>query len=140
MPLFNHAQEALQNRRFKEAEALFRKILVNDSRNFDALHMLGIVCSENGKISEAEQFFLAALSIDSPFPPLFHNYGLFLLKRKRYQDSIDQFDKALTLVKTYGLVHCDRGISLMRSSANRVGKNGADSRKLSAILKGFSLT
>jgi Flp pilus assembly protein TadD len=74
MPLFNQAQEALQNRRFKEAEALFRKILVNDSRNFDALHMLGIVCSENGKISEAEQFFLAALSIDSRFPPLFHNY------------------------------------------------------------------
>jgi protein O-GlcNAc transferase len=113
MPLFNQAQEALQNGRFKEAEALFRKIILNDARNFDALHMLGIACSENGKISEAEQFFLAALSIDPHFPPLFHNYGLFLVKQKRYQESIDQFDKALTLFNNYGPVYCDRGISLM---------------------------
>src|SRR5580693_4158890 len=75
MPLFNQAQEALQNGRFKEAETLFRTIISNDARNFDALHMLGIACSENGRLSEAEQFFLAALSIDSHFPPLFHNYG-----------------------------------------------------------------
>jgi Flp pilus assembly protein TadD len=53
MPLSNQAQEALQNGRFKEAEALFRNIILNDARNFDAL-MLGIACSENGKISEAE--------------------------------------------------------------------------------------
>jgi predicted O-linked N-acetylglucosamine transferase (SPINDLY family) len=114
MPLFNQAQEALQNGRFKEAETLFRTIISNDARNFDALHMLGIACSENGRLSEAEQFFLAALSIDSHFPPLFHNYGLFLVKQKRYQESIDQFDKALTLFKNYGPVYCDRGISLMQ--------------------------
>ena len=69
MHLFNQAQEALQNGRFDEAEALFRNIILNDARNFDALHMLGIACSENGKLLDAEQFFLAALLIDSHFPP-----------------------------------------------------------------------
>jgi protein O-GlcNAc transferase len=113
MLLINQALGALNNRRFKEAEALFRNIISKDARNFDALHMLGIVCSENGKLSEAENFFLKALSIDSRYPPLFHNYGLFLAKQKRYQESVDQFNKALRLSNSYAPVHCDRGISLM---------------------------
>jgi len=113
MRLFDQALEALNNRRFKEAETLFRNIISNDARNFDALHMLGIVCTENGKPSEAEDFFLMALSIDPRFPPLFHNYGLFLAKLKRHQESIDQFNKALTLNDKYAPVYSDRGIGLM---------------------------
>ena len=57
MRLIDEALNALNNRRFKEAETLFRNIISNDARNFDALHMLGIVCTENGKPSEAEHFF-----------------------------------------------------------------------------------
>ena len=113
MRLFDQALEALNNRRFKEAETLFRNIISNDARNFDALHMLGIACTENGKPSEAEDFFLMALSIDPRFPPLFHNYGLFLAKLKRHQESIDQFNKALALNDKYAPVYSDRGISLM---------------------------
>jgi protein O-GlcNAc transferase len=113
MPLLDQALAALNNRRFKEAETLFRNIISNDARHFDALHMLGIVCAENGKPSEAEDFFLMALSIDPRFPPLFHNYGLFLAKLKRHQESIDQFNKALTLNNKYAPVYSDRGISLM---------------------------
>jgi protein O-GlcNAc transferase len=113
MALFDQALDALNNRRFEEAETLFRNIISNDARHFDALHMLGIVCTENGKPSEAEDFFLMALSIDSRFPPLFHNYGLFLAKLKRHQESIDQFNKALTLNDKYAPVYSDRGIGLM---------------------------
>ena len=113
MALFDQALEAHKNGRFKEAENLYRKIIANDSRNFDALHMLGIVCSENGKVPEAEQFFLAALAVDSKFPPCLHNYGLFLAKQQRYQDSIQQFDKALNIFSGFAPVYSDRGICLM---------------------------
>src|ERR1700733_977191 len=113
MQAFDLALDAQKNRRFKDAEDLYRKVISDDPSNFDALHMLGIVCYENGKISEAEQFFLAALSMDSKYPPLFHNYGLFLAKLKRYQESIVQFDKALKLFDKFAPVYCDRGISLM---------------------------
>ncbi len=39
-----------------EAEAIYRQIIATDARNFDALHMLGIVCTEQGKLDDAERF------------------------------------------------------------------------------------
>jgi predicted O-linked N-acetylglucosamine transferase (SPINDLY family) len=124
MLLFDQALAALNNRRFKEAETLFRNIISDDAHNFDALHMLGIVCAENGKPSEAEDFFLMALSIDSRFPPLFHNYGLFLAKLNRHRESIDQFNKALTFNNKYAPVYSDRGIGL-RFEESLAGHNMA---------------
>jgi protein O-GlcNAc transferase len=113
MLLLNQALDALNNRRFKEAETLFRNVLSTDSNNFDALHILGIVCSENGKVSEAESFFLTALSIDAGFPPLFYNYGLFLAKQKRYQESIEHYDKAIGLHPSYADAYSGRGNALL---------------------------
>jgi protein O-GlcNAc transferase len=113
MQAFEQALSAQRDGRFKEAEDLYRRILSKEPGNFDALHMLGIVCSENGNPSAAERFFMAALSIDSKYPPLLHNYGLFLGKQKRYQESVDQFDAALKLFDKSAPIYCDRGISLM---------------------------
>ena len=75
---------------------MYRKLLEAEPENFDALHMLGIVCHEIGKSSDAEKYFLKALSIDSSHPPLFHHYGLFLVRTKRYEESVAQFDQALS--------------------------------------------
>lgn len=60
MQLWDRAVDAQKNGRFKEAEDLYRLINSADAHYFDALHMLGIVCYENGKPAEAEQFFLKA--------------------------------------------------------------------------------
>ena len=89
MQLFDQALDAQRNGKFQEAELLYRRILANDSRNFDALHMLGIVCAETAKFSEAEEIFRAALSIDPKYPPCYHNFGLFFVKLKRYQEAIN---------------------------------------------------
>jgi protein O-GlcNAc transferase len=113
MQAFEQALSAQRNGRFEEAEVLYRRILSKEPNNFDVLHMLGIVCSENGNPLVAESFFMAALSIDSKYPPLLQNYGLFLDKQKRYQESVDQFDAALKLFGEYAPIYCDRGISLM---------------------------
>ena len=74
--LFNQAVQAHQNGKLSEAESLYRQIIAQDPKNFDALHMLGIVCSSTGKIQEADGFFRVALSIDPGFPPSHVNYGL----------------------------------------------------------------
>ena len=65
MALFNQAVQAHQRGRISEAETLYRQIISQDPKNFDALHMLGIVCSNTGKIQEADKLFrnpLRALS------------------------------------------------------------------------------
>ena len=80
-----------------------------DARNFTALHFLGVVCHENGKLSESEQFFLKARSINSKFPPLFYNYGLCLAKEGRHQEAIKQFNTVANLSSNFFPVYCDRG-------------------------------
>ena len=57
MTLLQQALLSHQNRRFAEAEQLYRQVLFSDPRNFDALHLLGIVCAELGKYDEAEKNF-----------------------------------------------------------------------------------
>ena len=92
--LFDQALQAMQNRKFTEAEVICRKILAQAPKNFDALHMLAVICSEKGEYDESERLFREALSVDPNFPPGFYNYGSLLAKQKKYLAAITQFDKA----------------------------------------------
>lgn len=112
MQQFNLAIGALQRGEFNDAERIFRGIVAGDAQNFDALHMLGVVCSETGKIPDAEKFFQAALAIDSKYPPCFRNYGLLLAKQKKFNEAIRQFDKAIALAGNFAPAYSDRGICL----------------------------
>jgi len=110
--LFNQAMQAHQRGRISEAESLYRQIVAQDPKNFDALHMLGIVCSGAGKIQEADGFFRAALSIDPGFPPCHVNYGFCLLKQKQFNEAVESFDKALTLFPRFAEAWHGRGNAL----------------------------
>jgi len=107
--LFNQALQAHQNGRISEAEALYRKIISDDPKNFDALHLLGVLCSNIGKNQDADNFFRAALSIDSTFPPCYLNYGFYLHKQRRLDEAIECFDKALALFPNFGDAWLGRG-------------------------------
>ena len=110
--LLNQAVQAHQRGRISEAESLYRQIISQDPKNFDALHMLGIVCSNTGKIQEADKLFRVALSIDSGFPPCHVNYGFCLLKQKRLTEAVEHFDKALALFPNFADAWLGRGNAL----------------------------
>jgi protein O-GlcNAc transferase len=61
-----------------EAESLYRRILAADNRDFDALHMLGIICAQRGQFEQAEQLLRTALSIDASIAQCLQNYGNIL--------------------------------------------------------------
>src|SRR6185312_14117062 len=107
--LFNRAVEAHRSGRVSEAEALYREIIASDPRNFDALHLLGIVCSETGKVSDADKFFRKAITIDPNFPPCYVNYGFYLLKQSRFSEALECFDKALALFPNFAQAWLGRG-------------------------------
>jgi protein O-GlcNAc transferase len=108
----NELQSAIQSMNrgdFRKADQILRHVKTKDERNFDAIHMLGIVCTELGKLYEAEQFFKVAISIDSKYPPLYRNYGLFLSKINRFQEAIEKFNIAISLAPSFAPVYSDRG-------------------------------
>jgi protein O-GlcNAc transferase len=107
--LFNRAVEAHRSGRISEAETLYREIIASDPRNFDALHLLGIVCSETGKVQDADKFFRKAITIDPNFPPCYVNYGFYLLKQSRFSEALECFDKALALFPNFAQAWLGRG-------------------------------
>jgi protein O-GlcNAc transferase len=129
--LFNQAVQAHQSGKLSEAESLYRQIIAQDPKNFDALHMLGIVCSSTGKIQEADGLFRAALSIDPGFPPCHVNYGFCLLKQKQFNEAVESFDKALALFPHFAEAWLGRGNAL------RELKRGEDA--LAAYAKAIAL-
>jgi tetratricopeptide (TPR) repeat protein len=92
-----------------EAEKLYRAVLARDARDFDALHMLGIICAQQQKYAEAEQLIGKALAIDARVPQAMHNYANVLSKLKRYEEAIRYYDKILALAPNIAPVHSDRG-------------------------------
>jgi Flp pilus assembly protein TadD len=80
--------ECIKRGEFAQAEEILLRIAANEPQNFDANHLLGVVCSEINKFDQAKKCFETALTIDSRlpvesrFPILYQNYGLFLIKTK----------------------------------------------------------
>jgi protein O-GlcNAc transferase len=109
MTLLDQALAAHQRGTFTEAETLYRRILVANARDFDALHMLGILCAQGGRFEEAARHLRAALAIDPKFPPCQHNYGNVLAKLGRYQEAIDSFKKVLALAPSFVSAYSDLG-------------------------------
>jgi protein O-GlcNAc transferase len=92
-----------------EAEALYRRVLAADDRDFDALHMLGIVCAQRGQFEEAERFLRSAATVDPTVVPCLHNLGNVLSRLRRYDDAVESYRKALAIAPNYAPIYSDLG-------------------------------
>ena len=111
---FENAIECMKRGDLRTAEKILLQITAREPQDFDANHMLGIVCSELHKYEQAEKFFKTSLSIDPSFPPVYQNYGLFLSKTKLFDKAIEQFNVALRLFPSFAPVYSDRGNALQK--------------------------
>jgi Tfp pilus assembly protein PilF len=110
--LINKAIIFHQQGNLGEAEAIYKKVLRVHTKNFDALHMLGIINAQRGSFEEAEKFLRKALSVDSKVAPCFHNYGTVLAKLKRFKEAIESYNSAIKLGPNHAPIYADRGHSL----------------------------
>jgi tetratricopeptide (TPR) repeat protein len=111
---FEHALALHRGGNIAEAESLCRQILKDDSFNFDALYMLGIICVQRNQFHEAERLLRTALSINQSKLSCYYAYGNVLCELERYADAINSFDKALELTRDYPAIYLDRGFALMK--------------------------
>src|SRR5262249_53719666 len=104
----------MQHREFQKAGEVLIELIAYQPKNFDAIHMLGVVSSELGRIEQADKYFSLAYSIDQKYPPLYQNWGLFLSKQKRFEEAIDKFSIAIQLAPNFPPVYSDRGSALTK--------------------------
>ena len=83
--------------RHDRAEALYRKVLARDSNHAEALHLLGVLAYQRGKLGPALQLIERALPALAELPDAHLNYGNALRAAGRLEEAAASYRRAIAL-------------------------------------------
>ena len=86
-----------QTGRFSEAEKAYREILKKHPKQFDCLHLLGVICSQKGDYREALRQIDRALTIEPGAAAAHANRAAALLQLKELREALASCDRAIAL-------------------------------------------
>ena len=109
MNLIQSAIAAHRAGNLDQAEQLCRQALAQDPRDFDALHILGVLHAQRQQYDEAEKLLRAALAVDPGVPPCLHNYGNVLSRLRRYEEAIGFYKQAIARAPSMAPIYSDLG-------------------------------
>jgi tetratricopeptide (TPR) repeat protein len=94
---FARAVEEHRAGRLDAADRLYREVLADDPRHFDALHLHGVIACQKGDDERAIRLLDAALAL-APRSPAAHSHrGSALKNLGRWDEALASFDRALAL-------------------------------------------
>lgn len=97
-----------------DAAARYRQVLAISPRQFDALHLLGVVKRQQGDAQEALRLIGTALAIDPDQATAHCNLGAALQDLGRSSEALASHDAALRLNPGYALAWSNRGNALRK--------------------------
>jgi protein O-GlcNAc transferase len=106
------ALELHKQGRVNEAERLYRSILLAAPRDFDALHLLGVLKMQHGDPAEAVRLIAAALEVDRRSVPAHLHQGLAMAALNRHEEALESFNNALAISPRNAAVLTSRGDAL----------------------------
>jgi predicted TPR repeat methyltransferase len=112
--LLGQAVRLHQQGRLDEAQASYRRVLDADPRQFDALHLLGVIERQRGHAARAVELIEDALRIDPRQARAHCNLGAALQDLGRTEDALASYEAALRLDPAYALAWDNRGNTLRR--------------------------
>ncbi len=104
-----------QNRKFKEAEGEFAKVVSLQPANAVAHNNLGLALKAEGRVADAEIQYLMALQINPKYPEALNNLGLLYDQQGRVQEAIQQYRKAIDISPDYPEAHLNYAQVLERA-------------------------
>jgi tetratricopeptide (TPR) repeat protein len=108
------AQRAFVAGRLGEAEFNCRLVLGAGKKNFEALHLLGLIEFQRGKFEEAHRLIRQALRINPRSAKAYSNLALVLQQLNRLDDALMSLDRALAVEPDFLLALNNRGHVLWR--------------------------
>jgi predicted O-linked N-acetylglucosamine transferase (SPINDLY family) len=108
-PNIQDAARLHQQGKLDEAEKLYRALLKDDPRNFDASHLLGLVFLNRGKAAEAIAQISAALSINETVADAHMNLAFAYRAANQPLKALESFDKTIALQPDNAQAHFYRG-------------------------------
>jgi len=98
--------------RLDEAEALYRRVLLEQPDQPDALHLLGIILSQRGQHEAALELLRKAVMIQPRSADFQSNLGIVLASLGRTQEAIEAFERALRLRPGHAQAQTNLGSAL----------------------------
>ena len=111
---FRKALALHQRGDLSRAKSMYESILASEPRDFDAMHMLGVIAYQSGQAHIAHDLISRALFIRSDLAPPHVNLALALGALGRFDEALASFNRALRLRPDHPTAHHDRGNVLMR--------------------------
>ena len=100
--------------RLAEALAIYRRILVGDPANADALHLSALIIHQAGLPAAALRHLRAALVVQPNFPVAWNSLGNILADMARLNDALDAYAQAIGQDDHYVEAYNNRGTVLRR--------------------------
>jgi Flp pilus assembly protein TadD len=117
---FEKAVEAYEKGDLASANAHCLARLKSRPKDFDALHLLGIVQSRRGSYGAALDTFNKALKLRPNDADLINNRAGALTEAKRYQEALKAYERALEIRPDYASAHNNHGCVLMEMERARL--------------------
>jgi protein O-GlcNAc transferase len=83
--------------RIAEAEAVYRSVLVRDPRQFDALHLLGLILYQRGHLGEAHDLLSQAVKLRPRSPQALTIFMAALLAMGRLEEALTACDRLIAI-------------------------------------------
>ena len=112
--LLQQALQAHQQGLLDAAAAGYEQVLALAPRQFDALHLLGVIARQRGDAQGAVTLIRAALQVDPAQARAHCNLGAALQDLGEPQAALDSYDQAVRLDPRYALAWDNRGNTLRR--------------------------
>jgi len=94
------------------ARALYASVLREVPTHFDALHLLGVICSQSGEYALAIDLLSQAITVNKKHPVAHNNLGNAQTQLAKWADAVRSYDQAIHLDPRYALAFFNRGIAL----------------------------
>lgn len=98
--------------RLKDAERLYRQILVMSPRNAFALHLLGVLAHQTGQSDVAIELIMQAVTQNSGVPAFHVSLGNARMAQGQSDEAIACYRRALSLQPNLAEAHCNLGGAL----------------------------
>ncbi len=106
------AAQAFQRHAFVESERWCRAALALRADAFDALHLLGLIAAQTGRMPEAHEWLGRAVRAFPGSPDCWNNLGLVQRELGRRLDALASFDRALAIAPDHPMALNGRGVVL----------------------------
>jgi len=110
--LLRQAVQLHEGGRFEEAKALYQKLLRKNPRDPDALHLLGVLASQEGRLEASLASIQEALAQRPRFPAALSNLGNTLRALGRLEEAITRYRQAIALQPSFLDAHLNLGNAL----------------------------